>query len=464
MNPTEHPRSVELSSARRKPQRGDHRFHPTQSMSMTQRRTARAVETAANRLLAGNEQVLGFTEAVEDTTFSERAVLGATWPGARRVALLFTTRRLIEIGISACGRRALGRVRSFPWDAIPAFKIEDSWLDLRTWDGDTHRWFLRDLPDPSVEGRLLRRVNLAVSTYVPSQSRTAPLLHCSECGAERPATEDNCRRCDATIRTPRRAAQLAVAAPGAGHFYAQRPVAGAIRGFLEVLVFGTLAAAVLGTADLRRIVIVIAGGIGLLAVMKIHGSWSARLLAERSGAISPEAEKRWRTLIPAGLLLSLAVLLAPLPFIGRFDPSVTWELAFANADGAWTSTSPPFGDPAAHDPTLRGEWTHRSGQVVRVRAWPFDLLESADQVRSRLAFERRSTDPPIDLNGFEVLRAAEPLADAHGSPAVRVSLLVVDSPARDVHELSSEVDIGEADAAAARLQSLFESAYWIPAR
>ena len=464
MSPTDRTGPPPQSSARRKPRTGDHRFRPDPSMSRNQRRTARAVEEPANRLLAGNEEVLGFTEAVESTSFAERTVLGAGWPGARRVAMLFTTRRLIEIGISALGRRPLGRIRTFPWDGIPAFKIEDNTLEVRTWEGKAYRWYLRDLPDPSAEGRLLRRVNLAVSTYVPSKTRTAPLLHCSHCAAERPASEARCRKCDATVRTARRAGQLAIAVPGAGHYYTQRPVAGIFSSAIEILVFATLAAAVLGTGDLRRIILVVAAGSGLLGVLKLHSAWSARLLAERSGAIGLGAEQRWRRLVPVGLVLSVAALLAPLHLAGRFDPSVTWDLAFANADGTWTATASEFSTPTRRDPTLRGTWTHRSGQTVSVRAWPFERLETTGGVRSRLAFERRITDAATAFDGSEVLHAADPVVGGDGSAAVRLTLLVIDDDGRDLHELTSEVAASDADAAAERLQDLLERAYWIPAR
>ncbi len=421
------------------------------------------MEVPANRLLAGNEEVLGFTEAIENATLTERTVLGASWPGARRVGLLFTTRRLIEIGISSSGRRPLGRIRSFPWDAIPAFKIEDRWLDVRTWEGDVFRWYLRQLPDPSVEGRLLRRVNLAVSTFVPSQTRTAPLLHCSNCAAERPLSEGSCRRCDASVRTARQASRLALAVPGAGHFYTQRPVGGVFRAGVEILVFAALAFGVLGTADLWKALAVVAAGIGLLGLLKLHSAWSARLLAQRSGAISPGAQQRWRRLVPIGFVLSLAVLLAPLPMAGRFDGSVTWDLAFANGDGSWTAVTSTATDPLPTGRPSRGTWIHRSGQTVSVRAWPFDRFEAPDRVRSRLASERRITDPPTSLNGSQVLQTVDPVIEGEGPAAVRVSLLVIDEEARDVHELSSVVDASDADTAAARLRGLFERSYWVPA-
>ena len=229
-------------------------------MSRNQRRTARAVEEPANRLLAGNEEVLGFTEAVESTSFAERTVLGAGWPGARRVAMLFTTRRLIEIGISALGRRPLGRIRTFPWDGIPAFKIEDNTLEVRTWEGKAYRWYLRDLPRSVCGG----------SSAAAGQPG----------GVDLRALEDPDRTPPSLLPLRRGTAGVGGQVPEVRRHRAHRPAGGATRHrssrcgpLLRPTARGrdllerhrnpglrNLAAAVLGTGDLRRIILVVAAG------------------------------------------------------------------------------------------------------------------------------------------------------------------------------------------------------------
>jgi hypothetical protein len=425
-----------------------------------QRRLARAIAAPANRILENNEELLALSEAVADTRPLDRAVLGGLWPQSRRVALLFTPRRLIEIGLSSSGRRALGRIRSFPWDGIPSFRIDGGWLELRTWAEDNHRWFLRDVPDPAVEGRLSKRVNLAVSTYVPSLTRTAPLLHCGSCGASRAPDAGGCRRCGDTVRSPRRAVQLALAAPGAGHLYAQRPVAAAVRCAVELAIFALLAAGVLAATEGWRIAAAVALGAVVLGVMKLHAAWSARLLAERAGAISARANARWRWLVPAGAVLSLAVLVAPLLVAGTLDRKVDWRLQFTDSGREWTVASAPFAAELASIPNLHEVWSHSDGQWVLVQSWSFRRFESARRATARVAREWGAREAPT-LGAHRVLEAAGEARAPDGGRITTTVLLVVDAQARDVHAFTTAA---EPAGAADRLRELVARSYWEPAR
>jgi hypothetical protein len=426
-----------------------------------QHRLARAISAPANRILDASEELLALSEAVADTRALERAVHGGLWPQARRVALLLTSRRLLEIGLSSSGRRALGRIRSFPWDGIPSFRIEDGWLEVRTWAEDVHRWCLRDVPDPAVERRLSKRVNLAVSTYVPSISRTAPLLHCATCGASRPPEAGGCRHCGDTVRSPQRAAQLAVAAPGAGHLYAQRPLAAAVRCAVELAVFALLAAGVLLTTDRWRIVATVGIGAVVLAVMKLHAAWSAQLLAERAGAIGPPVNDRWRWVVPAGALVSLAALAAPLLLAGALDRDIDWRLEFADSAREWRVAAPPFEAELGNIPNLQEVWSHRDGQWVLVQSWPFHRFEPARRATARVAREWRVAQPPTALGQHRVLEAVGEARAPDGGRITTAVLLVIDAQARDVHVLTTAA---EPAGAADRLRQLVARSYWEPAR
>jgi len=426
-----------------------------------QRRLARAIAAPANRILEANEELLALTEAVTDTRPLERAVVGALWPQSRRVALLLTPRRLIEIGLTFSGRRPHGRIRSFPWDGVPSLKIEGGWLEVRTWAEDVHRWYLRDVPDPAVERRLAKRVNLAVSTYVPSISRTAPLLHCESCGASRPPEAIGCRQCGATVRSPRRAARLAVAFPGAGHLYAQRPLAAAVRCGLELAVLALLAAGVLATTDRLRIAAAIVLGVVALAVMKVHAAWSARLLTERAGAISPPVNARWQWVAAVGAPASLAVLAAPLLLAGALDRTIDWRLQFTDSAREWRIASPPFAAELGSIPSLQEVWSHRDGQWVLVQSWPFHSFESARRATARVSREWRVAQPPAGLGQHRVLEAVGEARAPDGGRITTAVLLVIDAQARDVHALTTAA---EPAGAVDRLRQLVSRSYWEPAR
>jgi len=427
-----------------------------------QRRLARTIASRANRILEPHEDVLALSEAVIETGPVARTVLGAFWPSARRVALLFTPRRLIEISVGSGGTRGGGRIRSFPWDGIPSFRLVDDWLEVRTWNEDVLRWYLRDVPDPTVEGLLLKRVNLAVSTYVPSLSRTAPVLHCSSCGAPRPSVPAACRRCGADLRTPERAAQLAIAAPGAGHAYAQRPRAAAARGLVEIAIFASLATGMLTTADRWRVLAIAALGIAVFGVMKFHAAWSSRLLTEGAGAIEPKTNRWWRRAVPVGGLVSVAVLLLPLLRVGALDTHVDWRLEFADSDQSWTVTRPPFAPELAHIAGLHEVWTHRGGQWVLVQSWPFEPFESSARATARVARDWGIDEPPFQLGSHRVLQAAGEARAPDGSRLDTFVLILVDGGGRDIHALTTEVGPAGGEAAADRLRRLVATSYWTP--
>lgn len=426
-----------------------------------QRRLARTIARRANRILDPHEEVLALSEAVVETGPMARTVLGALWPSAERVALLFTPRRLIEINVGSRWLQAGGRVRTFPWDGVPSFRIVDGWLEVRTWSEDVLRWFLRDVPDPTVEGLLLKRVNLAVSTYVPSLSRTAPVLHCSECGTPRPPSAGRCRRCGADVRTPERATQLAIALPGAGHAYVQRPVAATARALVEVAVFAALALGMLMTTSIWRVLGIAAIGIAVFGVMKLHAAWSARLLAETAGAVGTRAARWWRWLVPVGLAVSVAALLSPLLLVGELDTDVDWRLAFVDSDGAWTVTGPPFAMEVLGIPGLQEIWSHRDGQWVLVQSWPFSPFESAARATQRAARDWGVVGPPTPLGSHRVLQATGEARAPDGSRLDTFVLILVDEAGRDIHTLTTEVGPAGSERAADRLRRLVAKSFWI---
>ena len=421
-------------------------------MPRHQRRLVRAIRGTAERILYPNEEIVALTEAVEDGTRAARIVLGAAWAPCHRVALIFTGRRLIEIAVSSSGRRAKGRIRSFPWDGIPSFQIVDDWLEVKTWDDVVHMWYLREVPDPDVEGRLNRRVNLAVSTFVPSGSRTAPLRHCTTCGTERPSTEGSCRVCRATLRTAQRASQLALATPGGGHLYAGRPMGGAFRLLLEIAIFAALGFHVLGTTNPWRVAVVVAAGFGLLGFVKLHSAWSAGLLSARGGAIGGTARRIWRWVVPIGLVVSTVVLLSPLAMVGALERSVDWDLSFIDSVHGWRPVAPEPSDDLDGEMPVRAVWTDTAGRRVVLRAWPFPAFQSATRVQADL-IRRLDGQPALGVIGKLPLISAERRTSDGGMVFTAV---VVDPTGRDVHSLSMVVQPGDEEETRDLLQWLLD--------
>jgi hypothetical protein len=420
------------------------------SLPEARRRTMDAIAKRLSRLLAPGEAVLDFSEAVEDASRLSRAVLGAAWAPSHRVALVFTPRRLLEIGLDATGRRALGRIRSFPWDRIAAFVFRDEWLEIRSWDEGLHRWYLRDLPDPSLQVRIQRQVDLAVSSYGPAAARD-PVAHCSQCGARMHAGDRTCGRCAAVGRRRGRAARLAVAVPGGGHLYAGRPVAAALHFGLELVVFALLASLVLVTTDVWRVAAAVGVGFVLLALMKLQSVASARRMADRAGTISRTGDLLSRWAQPVGLLLSIAVLVAPLLSVGALERTISWDLHVAASDGSWSLTATETME--GESSPLRSRWRQRDGALAELRAQPFEAFESAAAVRERLVKEHGALVESGHLG--TLLTTVEGPADR---PISRATVFIVDSAGRDLHSVSTEDD--DPKRAEARLRDLVRRAYW----
>ncbi len=448
------------SSARRQPRVDEPRLRPDPAMPRHQRRLIRAIRGTAEHILSPDEEIVAVTEAVEDGSRVTRVVLGAAWAPCQRVALVFTGRRLIEMALSSSGRRSRGRVRSFPWDGIPSFQIVDDRLEVKTWDDEIHTWYLRDVPDPEIEGRLNRRVNLAVSTFVPSGSRTAPLRHCTKCGTERPSTEESCRVCGATLRTAHRASQLALATPGGGHFYAGRPLGGAVRLLLESSIFAVLAFQVLGTTNPWRVAAVVAAGCGLLGLVKLQSAWSARLLATRAAAITDRAKKFWRWVVPMGLAVSIFALLSPLAMVGALESSVDWDLSFIDSVHGWHRITPELDDDLNADMTVRAVWSDPAGRKVVLRGWPFPPFQSATRAHRELVRRVDGETTPGLIGEFPVVLAQRRTAEGD----LLVSSLVVDPTGRDVHSLSVVAEPGREDEARDLLKWLLDRGVMISTR
>jgi len=429
----------------------------------SQRRIAKVVADRLSQVLSFDETVLHFTEGIAHCDMLSRAVLGAFWASSRRVALVFTAHRMIEIGLSPTGRRAAGRIRSFPWDRVPGLELRGRWLELRSWADASFRWYLRDELDPSIQQLLRAQADLSVSTYQPSQIRSVPMHHCSRCGVAAHTPGGACSRCQAEVRSPRFASWLAIAFPGAGHLYASRPLAAAVRFLCELLIYGLLAAAVLVADTTRGAVTVIAIGSFVIFLLKLHGGAAARILSQQADAITAESRRRWRLVIPVGLVLSAAALIAPIPFSGSADGDISWDLDFVHTDPAMIrlqSSSPPGADAGW---SARSRWLHPDGWQLRVDASPLRPFEPIGSAWQRISEEIGGSPETVRIGAHEVMWGSDDTA-ASGREITTIRLAVLDREGRDVHLLSADVDSSRAAFAHSRLEHVLRTGIWVNPR
>ncbi len=424
-----------------------------------QRRIARAVQGVVAGITAPNEKVLTFTEGIELGGLLDRAAHGASWPPTRRAALVFTDHRLIEIALDCLGRHAQGRIRSFPWDRVPALRLRGRWLEVETWAEVSFRWYLRSLVDGQIEELLRSQVDLAVSTFRSAAQRSVPFEHCGHCHAERPSSGGACRRCAMEPRSPRLAAWLALGLPGGGHLYAGRWMAAAVHAVLEIGAYAVTTAAVLTADTLLHGVLAFLAGALVLGFLKLQAVVSARLLAPRSAPAGPAAQRRWRLVAMATPLLVAAVLLPPLSLVGAADGRISWDLAFLNPDHAWVGHRVQAADVGgAGQPGERSRWLGSDGLTVWVEARPFLAFEGAEAARARIRAEMDAGSQEVQVGPFHALRA---IRDVGGGAEIR--LAVIDPVGRDVHTLVAQVPAADAARDAREMERLLRRGTWIPA-
>jgi hypothetical protein len=376
-----------------------------------------------------------------------------------RVALMFTDRRLFEIGLSSAGRRTRGSVRSFPWDMVPGFQVTDHVLEVRTWSDTTFRWQLRDPLDPDIEEKLHGRVDLSVSTYQPSEIRSVPREYCPHCSAPRLEASDACSRCGQRWRSPRFAGLLALAFPGAGHLYATRPVAAAARFVFELCVFAALTLGVLSATTPRDGAVLFAVGAIILGVLKIHGMVVARRLASRAGTVSLAAHRKWWAVAVAGFGVSLVALVAPLMLVGQADDDISWDLDFVGAGAEWSGQRVTTSGNLSE---TRSRWIHRDGFEVWVRAQPLHPFESPSAAGARLRRQLGTNVSTLRLGAHDVLLAIEPATDIGGRRLERYRMAIVDPEGRDLHTLITDVSPERRDQARQALEGLIVRSVWVP--
>jgi hypothetical protein len=425
-----------------------------------QRRIGRAIADRLSRVLGRKEEVLAFTEGIVHGGLLQRAVQGLGWAASRRVALMFTERRLVEIGLDSTGRRALGGIRSFPWDMAPELELSGHLFELRTWAESSFKWFLRDEIDQDIVDKLHNEADLSVSTYQPTEVRSVPRHYCTHCCASGVDTDGECGRCGYRARTASLACALAIAIPGAGYLYAKRPFGAAFRFIFELVVFGLLAAAVVTATTFRDAVIAVAIGAVVIGMLKIHSCAIARLLTRRADMVSSSAQQRWRWLVPVGLLPSLAVLLLPLALIGAADNDISWDLDFLQAQPDWSGQRV---DAGVDGRTVRSRWVDRDGLIAWVFAEPFRAFESPAAARSRV-LDGLEGDHSITQMGPHEVIASTPYGSATEiDEPVDLAFNIIDEQGRDLHTLSAEVAAVEAAIAREKLESLIRSGIWVQA-
>jgi len=429
-----------------------------------QRRVVRAVYSILSRTLVETEKAIAIREGFEEVDWRKQRLLGGAWALAHRVALVLTDRRLIEIALSFAGRRATGRIREFSWAGAEPPDFDGHFLSF----GSEHRWYVRQTFAKTEIAEILKQATGASPLAARRLSSPTEHRRCAKCGAAAPNAGARCTRCGTPRHSTRFASLLAVAFPGAGLAYAQRPGFALLRFLTECCCLAGFAYLMLQAEDLAWTVLLLGAGATALVVIKIESVALTRFFADRAGILGETAVRRWRWLLGIGALLSLAAAVAPVTLAGWASQKIDADLEGSVRYLGWrVGRDRNDFTTDAEDQKKRAEWRHREGWVVSARATPWLELETEAKAQSRLQelLEQHSSTEvsSLHLGSLDVLRAvsSQPV-DEGTTERTTVDYYILDSFGRDEHRLSLQVPTTEFVTANARTQQLIRCMYWGP--
>lgn len=447
-----------------------------QYLSAKERNARRAlrdvVSETAHRVLEKDEQLLYLAPAAQVPPVFHQIGLGALVYSYHQVALLFTSRRLLEILLDNRGRRASTRIRAYAWGQVRDVQVGMGGLTLMPLQGSKHKWKIRVRGDRKLLKLLVPRIRerLVGAVAAPHQAapQAVPVWHCPVCGAALAPRPAACAACGTRFRSARTATWLAIAVPGGGLFYAGHPFLGALDLLGELLILfvvGLQLAETTGGADAAPLL-----GLGavLLVATKLESVHVSHVLVNRTKPESPAAGPFWRKLAIAGGVLSAAAVIGVASLRGQLAAVVDHDLEFAAADLGWTgSRTRSEWELFADSGDMRSEWTHRDGSVVSVMAFPLGRLDTfatfAREFNRSMADKGRPPAEPLVLGSLEGLHSVTQATLDDGTPFTSIRYLIYDQSGNDVHMVVWNVRREAVSAADERLGALLARAKWIDA-
>ena len=428
-----------------------------------------AIRPRVERMLRPEEHILYVAHGMQVPPALHFLALGAMALPYHQVMLIVTDMRLIEVLLGVRGKTVETRVRSFPWSSVRAVKTSLGKLTLAAQRGKKHAWRIPLRGDLKLLKLLVGRLTPRLMQEGEGMAQAIPLWHCPNCAAQIPANPRACDSCHTSFRSPRLAALLSMAFPGAGLFYAGHPFLAAADFFGE-LVFYLLFLLLMIEAEPGGVVLAVGVGALLFVLTKLESIHLSQILVARS---KPETEPRrsgYRRFALVSGLASLILIGGAFPLAGAARVAVDRDLDVARETSAWHVSRVAaewrgFGD----DPSARSQWSLPSDERVTLFAYPQHMLDSVTEFRDELRSSLREQgmtiltddeDVPAPYRGFRFITLSQ---TSEGEPVATVQYFVVDEQNRDIHQAVAGV-IGEDPAGADDLvRDLLSQARWIEA-
>ena len=424
----------------------------------------------ARKLLQPDEHILHVAPAMQNPPALHFATMGVMAFPYHQVMLVLTDRRIIEVLLEVRGKKAATRLRSFPWTSVRALKLSFSNLALTPARGRKQTWKLPLRGDRALLKLLVARLSPRLLERGEGGAEPLPLAHCPQCAVVLPPKADSCGACRAAFRSPKLAAALSLAFPGAGLFYAGHPwlAAGDFLGEVPLYVVFLL---LMLQAEPGAVMVAAAIGALFFVLTKLESvHLSHILLASRTRPEAPVRRSKYRKLALAGGLASLMLVVAAFPLAGAARPVLERDIDISGDDSAWQgSRSPAEWISFADDSTARSQWTHSNGAVITLFAYPLGMLDAVTEFRAGvrqgflaqgLTMLKEDEDVPAPFEGFRFILGGE---TDEGQPLPVVNYYIVDSENRDIHHAMVALIDAEPDFADELSRDLIGHAHWVEA-
>ena len=426
-----------------------------------------SVRTLIDRLLRADERVLYVAHAMQVPTIVQSLSLGYMAYYYHQVLLVMTDSRMFEILLNMRATAPETRIRSYSWRHVRDLRLRFGRLLVMPAKGKKQAWRLRVRGDKKLLKLLLPRIKDKLNQEGAAAAIPQPAWHCPECGTESSTRPERCLSCSALFCSPRLAAWLSLAFPGAGLMYAGHPVLATLDCLGELLIFGVFAMALATAAETAQVLGLIVMGTIFLAMTKFESIHLGHILSTRT---RPESHTRYawfRRFAFAGGMVSLLAVTGAVIASGTLQPVLDHDIAVTTDDDRWGSShNQAEWDFFADDEAARAQWTHPSGLILTLFAYPVSsaaeqtefekdfLAEMAEQGQVLL------TDSNIP-GRFEGFRHLLRTGHENGEPVTSVNYFVYDRDGRDIHQIFLAVPASMQDLAVQAAEDFLTEAEWV---
>jgi hypothetical protein len=428
----------------------------------------RAATPLLARILRPDEHVLHVGRAIQVPPVLHSLGMGHLWTAYHQVLMVLTDRRSIEILLEPRGKAIGTRVRSYDWGSVKTLKQGLLSLTLTPSRGKRQVWKLPVRGDRRLLKLLLPRLHGRLQREGEAAAVPQPVWHCPACAAPLPERAPECGSCRAMFRSSKIAAWLSVAFPGAGLLYAGHPVLAAGDFLGEVLLFGIVALGVARAGDPASVVALAVLGTMFLVMTKLQSAHLTRILTARTRPDDAARRSRFASLGKIGGVLSALALTGVFLASGTLAPALRHDLEVVDQGAAWSgSRAQAEWEYFADDATARSQWTHDSGPVVTVFAYPLESDAARRSFRSEFgrALEQSGKGAvvadddrvPEPFQGFRYVREQQ---GAGGESLAAIYYFLYDPDGHDVHQMFTVASAADRERVEGLVRDLLGRARW----